>query len=991
MTTQEACGSVESKHVGFKGLNDQEIQDSRTKYGSNVLTPPEREPWWRQFLGKFDDPVIRILMIAAVLAIAVGIFSGKYYEGVGIIAAIFLATTIAFWNEFKAGKEFDVLNRTNDQKPIKAFRNGHWTEVERKDIVVGDIVQLEQGYEVPADGAVLEAMALHVSEAVLTGENVPVTKTVCSDNTCWDPKDQKEIPSDVVCRGTWITEGSAIVRIQKVGDETLWGTIAKSISEDVHIETPLDQQLDKLSKWIGVVGFSIAALIFFALVGRDVITGRIILLTQQWVFAVILTLSVTVALVRIWLPVVYDFFELTGKEISAPDWLEDGSAASWGKTIGAGLAIFIASIVLSYSLHWIPSAPSEWLPLNFGLAILGYFMIAVTIIVVAVPEGLAMSVTLSLAYSMRRMMKTGTLIRKMSACETIGATTVICSDKTGTLTKNQMQTHDVVAACGAACKCGDNGKDECQHATRCSALMFEAISVNTMAQLEKEPGAPPKPLGNPTEGALLLWLDAQGGDYLELRDKFTKEGVLPFDSNRKYMATIGISPDDCIRRLHVKGAPEIVLGCCSKVMTEAGFVELDPDLKSNIITSIESYQKRGFRVLGFAFKDVDTPCTPDELEKSATDLTWLSFVAIEDPVRDEVPKAVQVCHGAGIEVKMVTGDHPETAEEVARQLGLLNGPAQQGEHVTGKEFGKLNDEQAEKVVKSIRILSRALPEHKERMVKLLRKANHVVAVTGDGVNDAPAMKHANVALAMGSGTDVAKECSQVILLNDSFATIKSAVMWGRTLYQNIQRFIVFQLTVNVAALGVALLGPFIGVDIPLTVIQLLWINLIMDTFAALALATEPPNENVMNLPPRDPDAFIVTKKMFKWIFGFGIAFLLILIAALLYIKDEGVNAHELSLFFAMFVMLQFWNLFNARCFGLNESALNGFWKNAGFIVITSVIFMGTVLMIQFGGEVFRVEPLSLREWIYTIAGTSMVLWIGEIVRIVGRSRSQVAE
>ena len=560
----------------YKGLTTEQVEVQRRNFGTNVLTPPKREFWWTQFLGKFDDPVIRILMIAAVLAIAVGIYSGKYYEGVGIIAAILLATTIAFWNEFKAGKEFDVLNSSSDQKPIKVFRNGHWTEVERKDIVVGDVIQLEQGYEVPADGFVIEAVAFQVNQAVLTGEAEPVSKTRLTDSTAtWEPKSQQEMPSCVVCCGTWVSEGSAIIRIEKVGDGTLWGTIAASLSEDVPAATPLDQQLEKLSKWIGVVGFSVAALTFSALVGRDVVTGKVVLLWQQWVFAGILVVSIMAALIRVWLPIFYDLCELIGRDTSAPDWLEEDGVAAWGKTIGVGVAFFLVAIGITLGLHWIPSQPTGWLPLGFGMAMLGYFMIAVTIIVVAVPEGLAMSVTLSLAYSMRKMMKTGTLVRKMSACETIGATTVICSDKTGTLTKNQMRTREVVAPCVNSASCGAKDGFVCAHFNVCRGLMLEAISANTTAHLERENGEPPRPIGNPTEGALLLWLDAQGVDYLQLREAFRVEERMPFDSKRKFMATVGVSHEDGKRRIHIKGAPEIVLGRFTTKLTESGIQELD--------------------------------------------------------------------------------------------------------------------------------------------------------------------------------------------------------------------------------------------------------------------------------------------------------------------------------------------------------------------------------------------------------------------------------
>ena len=984
---------METNKAGLKycGLTSLQVEVSRKEHGANVLTPPPREPWWIQFLGKFDDPVIRILMIAAVLAIIVGVFSGKYFEGIGIIAAILLATVIAFWNEFKAGKEFDVLNRTSDQKPIKVHRDGRWTEVERKDLVVGDVIQLEQGYEIPADGVVLETASFQIDQAVLTGESMPVSKIV-PINSCvsWDPGIQQEVPSYVVCRGTRVSEGSGIVRIDKVGDGTLWGKLGKAISEDVSSETPLDAQLEKLSKWIGVVGFSIAALTFVALIGRDAITGKVILPSHQWFFAGVLLLSIMTALVRIWLPIFYDACELLGSELSPPNWLEAEGLGPWGKTIGLGVLIFVALVGLGIFLHLIPVQPSGWMPLSFVMALLGYFMIAVTIIVVAVPEGLAMSVTLSLAYSMRRMMKTGTLVRKMSACETIGATTVVCSDKTGTLTQNRMQSHKVVAPCLNSHSCNTEGGFSCIHNDYCKNLMKEAVAANTTAHLEKTTGAQSRPIGNPTEGALLLWLEGQGGDYIQIREAFNAEKQMPFDTKRKFMATVGLSRIDGIRRLHVKGAPEIVLKNCSSIFTDKGVQPLDNSQRELILSSLLQYQKRGFRALGFAYRDLQPLQAAGQFTDSdCENLVWLRFVAIEDPIREEVPAAVEVCRGAGIEVKMVTGDHPETAEEVARQLGLQKGVLSPGEHVTGHDFGKMSDEAAEKAVGAIKILSRALPEHKERLVRLLRKIGHVVAVTGDGVNDAPAMKHANVALSMGSGTDVAKECSQVVLLNDSFATIESAVMWGRALYQNIQRFIVFQLTVNVAALGVAFLGPFIGVEIPLTVIQLLWVNLIMDTFAALALATEPPHKEVMTRPPRDSEAFIVTREMGKWIFGFGGAFLVLLIAALLYIKKGGVSEHELSLFFSVFVMLQFWNLFNARVFGLEQSALNGFWQNKAFIGIAAGIFVSTIAMVQVGGEVFRTQPLPVMEWVYVIAGTSIVLWVGELARFIGRTPKAV--
>ncbi|OQA14058.1 MAG: Calcium-transporting ATPase [bacterium ADurb.Bin363] len=663
--------------------------------------------------------------------------------------------------------------------------------------------------------------------------------------------------------------------------------------------------------------------------------------------------------------------------------MEQDDLLGWLKTVGLGIGVFAVLVGLAYMVHLIPFAPSNWVSPDFTKHVLEFFMIAVTIIVVAVPEGLAMSVTLSLAYSMRKMTATNNLVRRMHACETIGASTVICSDKTGTLTMNEMQVYDV------------NFPSLPEQKVTSELNMFpekliaESISANSTANLSTDLGAP-RSLGNPTEGALLLWLNKYGVEYLKNRSSFIIIKQWTFTTEKKYMATLGKSFVSGKNILHVKGAPEIVLSCCSQVLTKDGIKPFED--KNSIEDSLKDYQARTMRTLGFAYREVpDEINLEEDIEELAKDLIWLGFAAIADPVRPEVPTAIQDCRKAGIKVKIVTGDNSATALEIARQIGLWQKEDTPDKLMTGSEFEKLSDEEAKEVSARLKILARARPMDKMRLVKLLHdKGKEIVAVTGDGTNDAPALNYANVGLAMGkTGTAVAKEASDIILLDDSFKSIVNAVMWGRSLYQNIQRFILFQLTINVAACIIAMLGPFIGVELPLTVIQMLWVNLIMDTFAALALATEPPHWTVMTKPPRKPTEFIVSKEMAKSIFSVGLIFLVILIGMLFYFNRDGdFTIYEKSIFFNVFVLLQFWNLFNARCLGLTQSAFSGILQNRGFIVIATTIFIGQILIIQFGGKAFRTVPLSLEDWLIIAGVTSLVLWIGEIWRLIARFTSK---
>lgn len=965
------ANKTRQRTIRFQGLSQTEVEARRQKYGTNILTPPEREAWWKLFLEKFEDPIIRILMVAAVLAIAIGIVEGSYVEGIGIILAILLATTVAFLNEYKASQEFDILNKVSDEVPIQTIRDSHWTTVAKKDIVVGDIVSVEAGDEIPADGRVLEAVSFKVNEASLTGESVPVTKIAEEKSN-----GSTAYPPNLALRGTIVADGHGIIEITQVGDRTEIGKTAREATAITDVETPLNIQLDRLSRLIGVLGFAIAILIDVALVARGILAGEFVLAPGQWYAIAIVAVGSAVALTKIWLPMVYDGLEFTGSDAEQPEWLEDDSAIAWLQTIAAGVATFGVGAAAGYLCGWLPVSPGDWIPAPVAAKLLTYFTIAVAVIVVAVPEGLALSVTLSLAYSMGKMTEQNNLVRKMHACETIGAATVICSDKTGTLTENKM----LVSEAEFPGLTGGGLEDAC------GQLVAEGMCVNSTAHLEEEDGKVSLPLGDRTEGALLLWMEKHDVNYIQQRAKFAIADQLTFSSERKYMATLGVSPRTNGRVLHVKGAPEVVLANCSRILSGAGVESLEMEERVAVKGQLKDAQNKGMRTLGFAYlpesEDRQLVC---EMERY-TNLIWLGFVAIADPVRPEVPGAVTKCHRAGVEVKMITGDSLLTAMQVSRQINIARDGDTKDCYLTGSQLDSMDDETATVAVQKAKVIARARPNDKQRIVRLLQESGAVVAVTGDGTNDAPALNQAQVGLSMGSGTSVAKEASDIIILDDSFGSIENAVMWGRSLYQNIQKFILFQLTINVAACGIALLGPFVGIDLPLTVIQLLWVNLIMDTFAALALATEPPNEKVMEVPPRDPDAFIISKQMAVSIFSVGSIFLVFLAGFLLYIqRDSVITPYELSVFFTTFVMLQFWNIFNARCFGLKQSAFANLGSNWSFLAITGVILIGQILMVQFGGSLFRTVPLSLRDWLLIIGSTSIVLWVGEIWRFISRS------
>lgn len=957
----------------YAGLSSREVEESRKKYGSNVITPPEKDPWWKLYLEKYEDPVIRILMIAAVIAIVAGTFDGKYLEGIGIMIAIFLATTMAFLNEFKANKEFDILNKVNDDFPVQVIRNGVYDTIPKRDIVVGDIVLCETGEEIPADGELLEVISLQIDEGKLTGENVPVNKF---------PKNHPEFkydaespyPANMLYKGTIVADGHCVLQVTAVGDKSEIASIASAATDVKKDKTPLNKQLEKLSKQIGVVGLGVAGLTYGALILKDYLNGNLILNGSQIYASLVLHLFIALALIKVWMPIFYDFLDWVGFSSEPPAFLEREGLTPWLKNLGLGLLVAIILGGSGYFIGLLPSDPVTWIPGHVLSEYLEYFMIAVTIIVVAVPEGLAMSVTLSLAYSMRKMTASNNLVRKMDACETIGAATCICSDKTGTLTKNEMEVFHASFPSRIE-GLHDNGM----------LFISEAIGCNSTANLGINSDGNQKIIGNPTEGALLLWLNQNGYDYLPLREGFETKHQWTFSNETKMMGTFGKSSLTNGEVLHIKGAPEIVLNKCKNIVTDSGIEFLD-GRKHEILKEMADFQKRGMRTIGMAFKEATRTDICPKLSDLGDEFTWLGFFAIADPIREEVPGSIQACKDAGIDVKIVTGDNADTAAEIARQIGLYEYSRKSIIHLTGNEFSKKTDQELAPILPNLAVLSRAKPMDKRRLIQLLRDSGNVVAVTGDGINDTLALKKADVSLAMGkSGTALAKQVSDVILLDDSFKSIVSAVKWGRSLYENIQRFILFQLTINVAALGIAFLGPFIGVQLPLTVTQMLWVNLIMDTFAALALATEPPHEDVLKRKPRSPEDFIVTTSMAKQIFGIGAIFLLILSSFLVIIQNDGkVTEYELSLFFSLFVMLQFWNLFNAKCLNVSNSAFKEVLANKGFVAIATSIFIGQIIIVQFGGAIFRTVPLSLSDWLLIILSSSMVLWIGELRRFYQR-------
>lgn len=949
----------------YQGLTDAEVLESRKKNGVNILTPPEKESLWSKFMEKFEDPLIRILLVAGLLSVGIAGYEfwglghswTAFFEPIGIFVAILLSTGLSFYFELKADKEFSILNQVNDDEPVKVIRNGFTIEVPKKDIVVGDIVILSTGDEIPADAELLEAVTLQVDESTLTGE------PVCSKTTDKGAFDKEAtFPSNHVMRGTKVMEGHGICRVFAVGDKTENGKVFEAAQIDDSVKTPLNEQLDGLSDLITKLSYIFAGI---------VIVGRLFVFFNWNPIA--LTLAIPTAI----------FFWLVIKKF------DDFSK---GKCIVSILIFFavLMAMVVGLFLH-----------LNSGQDIssllshtMQTLMIAVTLIVVAVPEGLPMAVTLSLAYSMRRMLKTNNLVRKMHACETMGATTVICTDKTGTLTQNQMKIYQTNFYSLAEQKLSDD---------EISTIIKEGISVNSTASLDLSDANKTKVLGNPTEGALLLWLKDNGVNYQTLKDNTTLVEELPFSTERKYMATI-VKSSLGKKILYVKGAPEIIHSLCNQTCGNVAKTDIDQQLVQ--------YQNQAMRTLGFAYQELnDNDVTIRENKVVADNLTFLGIVAISDPVREDVPAAVEECLKAGINVKIVTGDTPGTAKEIGRQIGLWTDKDTDKNIIMGPELAALSDEELDKIVLDLKIIARARPMDKKRLVESLQRRNQVVSVTGDGTNDAPALNAAHVGLSMGDGTSVAKEASDITIIDNSFSSIGRAVMWGRSLYQNIQRFLLFQLTVNVAACFIVLIGAFMGVESPLTVTQMLWVNLIMDTFGAMALASLPPSKEVMKDKPRNRDSFIINKSMGINIFGVGTLFFLITLGFLYIFQHADVTSvkdlltlklgaknivtpYEQTLLFSIFVWTHFWYMFNARSYETNSSFF-GIKHSSGFWTIVLVIVIGQILIVELLYNFFNVAPMfhtadwqintsGCIDWLLIVGLSSLVLWIREAYCLVSK-------
>ena len=861
-----------------QGLTAIEVEESRARHGENVLTPPRRPSMWKLYLEKYEEPMVRILLVAAVASLVLAFVKGDFVETIGIIAAVILATTVGFYFERDAARKFDVLTQLGEEQPVKVVREGRIMEIPRRDVVVDDVVLVETGDEVPADGRLLEATDLQVDESSLTGEPMTVKMSIENQRSTAegevkgemrnDGADMGAYPINVLLRSSMVLGGSGCFVVTAVGDSTEIGHVARQAAELTGVKTPLNIQLDKLAKVISKVGGLLSVLSFLIFLGHDIITNEL--------------------------------------------WHTDDYLGMLNVT-------------------------------------LRYFMMAVTLIVMAVPEGLPMAVTLALALNMRRMLKSNNLVRKLQASETMGAVTVICTDKTGTLTENRMTVSDV------RCVMEDErwGMED----------LYKAIALNTTATHD---------VGNPTEQALLRWLQQQGVDYQQLRDETPITAREPFSTERKYMTTtVGDTT-------YIKGAPEIVIHMCG----------LKRDMRLQVKQQLYEWQQHAMRTLAIAANN-----------------KLMAIVAISDPLREDVPEAISQCRQAGIDVKIVTGDTAATAWEIGIEAGVVKLPefykkkddSEESEEpemdktrtMTGAEFASLSDEEALEVIGELKVMSRARPMDKQRLVALLQQRGEVVAVTGDGTNDAPALNRAHVGLSLGSGTSVAKQASDITLIDDSFGSIVQAVMWGRSLYKNIQRFIFFQLIVNVAALLLVLFGAFIGTELPLTITQILWINLIMDTFAAMALASLPPSREVMKQKPRRQDAFIINRGMKRGIAFIGITFFLLLgigcwlmeVHPIFLAIQYGLAPDEAqTVFFTVFVLLQWWNLFNARMLGSSHSAFHKLWKCKGFLIVLGLVLAGQWLIVTFGGQMFRTVPLSLECWLYMFLLTSPVMLVGELYR-----------
>lgn len=855
-----------------KGLNPEQVEKSRSTYGTNSFVRQSHESLAKRIWDASTEPMLVMLIFAAIITLAVNItryFTGGEYnflECVGIFAAIALSVVITIITEGKSAKAFEALNKINEDTLIKVIRNGEPQLITQKEIVVGDIIMIETGDKIVADGRLFSSNDLSVDESALTGESLPVKKDaefVCQKST---PVAER---ANMLYSGCFVSAGNGQMLVTGVGNDTEFGQIAQELSSIEKTTTPLQEKLDKLGKQITVLGASAAAIVFAIEVLQFVMNGQLNL-----------------------------------------DTVSDA---------------FITSIVL---------------------------------IVAAVPEGLPTIVAVSLALNIIKMSKENALVKKMIACETIGCVNIICSDKTGTLTENRMTVQKIYT--GGELIDPEQLKDE---------MLLKNYCINSNANISEEDGSWSF-IGNPTEGSLLAAAAKAGVDYQELRHAADIVRVFPFSSQNKDMSTIVRENGKEI--LYVKGNPEKIISLCTGISEEE---------KEKNFHLMEEFQNKAGRLLAFAHKELEGQYNDEEQDEVEQGLIYDGFVVISDPLSPDVYKSIRNCRSAGIEVKMLTGDNIRTARAIANELHMLD-----DDHIAveAADIEKLTDEELKEALKKIQVIARSTPLVKMRVVKLLKEQGNVVAVTGDGINDAPAIKHADVGIAMGiAGTDVTKEASDMVLLDDSFSTIIKAVQWGRGIYENFKRFIQFQLTVNVSSVVVVICSILAGFSAPFTALELLWINIIMDGPPALTLGLEPIRPDLLKHKPTRRNENIISKKMLLRIFVNGI--FISVIFMLQHFKNflGAVPEEEATVLFTLFVLFQLFNAFNCR--ELDDTPMfKNLLKNKLMLGVFLLVLILQGIITQFGAAVFETVPLSAAMWGKMLLTAFTVIILNEGIKAVKR-------
>ena len=904
-----------------RGLSEKQIAQNQKKYGKNQFSPGEKISLGKKILEALKEPMIFILLIAALITIGMNIYKqsqglhAEFTESIGILVAITISVSIKVIMEGRSEKAFETLNNINEDIKVKVLRNGIIQYIYKKDVVVGDIIKIETGAKVPADGRLIDSLQLKVDESMLTGESIAVNKNF--EQTITNAKTVLSERKNMVFAGTFITYGQGTVIITSVGDKTEMGNIASELKHPVSKSTPLQEKLDKLARSITTFGVIASILILF-----------------------------------------YELFK-----------------------------IYISN---NLSFDTVQNA----------------FMVSVALIVAAVPEGLPTIVAMTLALNIIKMAKSNALVRKLIACETIGCINVICSDKTGTLTKNQMTVIDI----------WNNGK-LINPSDLKNRFLIENFTINSTADITIKDGNV-KFIGNPTECSLLKAFSDTvcsvspkqctyyeqsnsicGGqcekytykndDYISYTDIRNSSNIIfqyPFSSDKKSMTTVILV--DKLYKVYSKGSPEKIISLCSTIIINNKIELFTDELREKVNNEIIKLQQEAKRILAFSHNDINTGY--DDWNKSQdkveSNMIFDGFVSIADPLRDDVYEAVEKCKKSGISLKILTGDNIVTATSIAKQLNIVN---KDSIIIEAQQIDEMSNEELLKILDKIILIARSKPLTKMRIVNLLKKHGNVVAVTGDGINDAPALKNADVGIAMGiTGTEVSKEASDIILLDDSFSTIVKAVEWGRGIYENFQRFIQFQLTVNLVAVLTVFVCEMFGLPVPFTTIQLLWVNLIMDGPPALSLGLESLRNHLMEQEPVKRDTNIITRNMLFRIIINGV---FIVFMIMLLINKQilgGTQGQQSSIIFTTFVMFQLFNSFNSRELG-NESIFTNLLKNKPMLWIIGATFFVQILITQFGGQIFKTAPLSISMWLRIIAYSFSVVAFSEVIRFIKRKIKKV--